>query len=176
MEHELQRELIHAVALREGTARELSERFDMTTGELRAFTAIHLESIELVRETAEFADDEEVKSGTKLRLVAAGGALVGVPREEIEEDSESISPQQLDDLWITKKFERLKRYQDIAGRLIEMTKRPGYLLDATTLREIRSFMRYGAEELGQLLHRGSGEQGGTSVNYTIDGVDPENLR
>jgi hypothetical protein len=158
MEPKLRLQIIHAVALREGTARELSARFGMPVDALRAFVAQHEGTI---RQIAQEAEENPVETA----------------QENAPDDV--VLPADLDALWITKKTERLRRYQAIAELLYlsatAMDSRG--LTDATTLRELRSFMRYAAEELGQLLHRGSGEQlEGSTVNYTLAGVDMDDLR
>lgn len=77
-----------------------------------------------------------------------------------------------EELWIKSKEARLAKYQDIVDDLIESQS-----YDAVTLREIRSYMRYAAEELGQLLNRGAGMDGDEHpINYTIEGVDMDNLK
>lgn len=96
-------------------------------------------------------------------------------REQIEREGEEVSPSQLGDLWITQKAERLARYQQIADLLFSEIIQGSR--DAATLREYRSYSAMAANELGQLLHRGSGESGaGDTVSYEIPGVDLENLR
>lgn len=181
MNAQLRLEIIHAVALREGTGRELAERFSMPVDDLRAFVAEHEDSIRHIAEEAEWeaqSDAEEAKRAeqAKTRLIAAGF-------EETNWESafpdDVVSPADLDKLWISKKAERLRRYQIIADRLFNncVGQDQRGLTDATTLRELRSFMRYAAEELGQLLHRGSGEMSeGSTVNYSLPGVDMEDLR
>jgi len=180
MDAQLRLQIIHAVALREGTARELAERFNMPVPALRAFVAEHEDSIRHIAEEAEWeaqnaAEEAARAKDRRTRLVAAGF-------EETNSESafpESVvSPADLDELWISKKTERLKRYQIITDQLFNACvaqDRYG-LTDATTLRELRSFMRYAAEELGQLLHRGSGDMPENStVNYTLPGVSMEDL-
>lgn len=156
---------MHAVAFREGTGRELAERFGMPVEALRAFVAEHEDSI---RRLAEEADWE-----------AENGAQEAGDEETNSESAfpdDMVDPNTLDELWISKKTERLKRYQIIADRLFFACVDGRGLSDATTLRELRSFMRYAAEELGQLLHRGSGDMPENStVNYTLPGVDMDNL-
>lgn len=178
MDAQLRLQIIHAIALREGTARELAERFSMPVPALRAFVAEHEDSIRHIAEEAawEAQQDAEEAAKNKARIVAAG-------TEEIDSENAfpdgDVDPLTLSELWISKKSERLKRYQIIANALFNncMSLNGRGLTDATTLRELRSFMRYAAEELGQLLHRGSGDMPEDStVNYTLPGVDMENLR
>jgi hypothetical protein len=154
-------QIIHAVAQRDGTARELAEQFKMPVAELRAFVAEHHDTIRHIAE--------------ELAWEAQNGAQT-VPEPAADN---VVLPSDLNELWISKKTERLRRYQIIADHLFDnCTMLDGHgLTDATTLRELRSFMRYAAEELGQLLHRGSGDMPEDStVNYTLPGVDMENLR
>lgn len=160
MDTELRLQMIHAVALREGTARELAERFNMPVKALRAFVAEHEDTIRHIAEEA------------------AWEAQRAAAEAEAAPD-DVVLPKDLDELWISKKTERLRRYQVIADQLFyactALDKRG--LTDATTLRELRSFMRYAAEELGQLLHRGSGDMPeDATVRYVLPGVDMENLR
>lgn len=97
-------------------------------------------------------------------------------REELERTEPSeVTPAELGQLWIANKVERLRRYQDVTDLLYrEVMKDP---TDSTTLRELRSYMAAVGNELGQLMHRGSGEAGmGDTVSYEIPGVNLENLR
>ena len=123
---------------------------------LRAFVAEHEDSI---RQLAEQGDIEA--------------------QQDAETPDDIVPPDVLDELWISKKSERLRRYQAICDELYYRCTGGDArgLVEATTLRELRSFMRYAAEELGQLLHRGSGEMSeGSTVSYTLPGVDMEDLR
>lgn len=166
MEAKLRLEIIHAVALRQGTAGELARRFNMPVRALRAFVSEHEDSIRHVAEEAEWE--------------AQRAAEAAAHEEEMENafPESIVSPADLEILWISRKTERLKRYQIIVDLLfLECTnpERSG-LNDATTLRELRSYMRYAAEELGQLLHRGSGDMPENStVTYTLPGVNMEDL-
>ncbi len=147
----LRRELIHAIAGREGNARELADRFDMTTNAIRQFTQVHLEAIK--------AEKERI--------------------DNPPQDSQP-SPEDLASLWITNKLERLKRLQKIAEDSYEMlTQGPGMTPAeyATAMRELRSYMMLAANELGQLMHRGSGDAGeGQGLSIEIAGVDMDSLR
>jgi hypothetical protein len=144
------RALLMAIARREGNANELSKRFGYTTKALREFVAQNQSELVLIRE----------------RLTA-------------EASEAEPSPEQLDDLWITKKFERLKRLQELA-ELQYQDAAHGDLVGpdlSTALREFRSYLALAANELGQLLHRGSGESGTDEMlNVNIEGVDMEKLR
>lgn len=106
--------------------------------------------------------------------------LVESHRNELERIRESIdnddsngepTPKDLSELWITNKTERLRRYQNIVDMLIDEKQ-----FDTVGLREIRSYMVLAANELGQLLHRGAGSGDEVQVNYTISGVDMDNLK
>lgn len=143
----------------------MAERFNMPVSRLRAFVSEHEDSIRHVAEEAEWEEQRAAEEAA---------------REEEMENAfpDLVTPAVLDQLWISKKSERLRRYQIIADKLFDnCVALDGHgLTDATTLRELRSFMRYAAEELGQLLHRGSGDMPENStVNYTLPGVDMENL-
>lgn len=143
--------LIQAIASREGNAKELSRRYGYTTNQLRAFVA---ENADEIAATAEALSSNETSA-------------------------DELTPTQLDDLWITNKFERLRRlqalaeiqYQDAATGDLE-----GVEL-STALREFRSYLMLAANELGQLLHRGSGD-GGTNdiLSVDIQGVDLDQLK
>lgn len=143
--------LIHAIASREGNAKELSRRYGYTTDQLRVFVA---ENAAEIAETAEALGDTETPNG-------------------------EVTPTQLDQLWISNKFERLRRlqalaeiqYQDAAhGDLIGIDL-------STALREFRSYLTLAANELGQLLHRGSGESGtGDVLSVEFTDVDLNNLK
>jgi hypothetical protein len=141
------RALVMAIARRESNAKGLAARFGYTVKELREF-------------------------------VAQNGAELVAAREELERSTEP-SPEQLDDLWITKKFERLKRLQELA-ELQYQDAAHGDLVGpdlSTALREFRSYLALAANELGQLLHRGSGDSGtDETLNVTVEGVDMERLR
>lgn len=138
--------LIIAIATREGTARQLALWYDLEIPQLRQFTEDNLEAIERARQAW----------------------------EDSEQDPSSVSPSELSELWISDKSARLQRIERVAGLLyrdiVEGTR------DATTLRELRSYMALAANELGQLLHRGAGDSGSDTLNVDIEGVDFENLR
>ena len=81
-----------------------------------------------------------------------------------------------DPLWIANKNERLQRCQDVADRLYQSLITDG-LGDAVALREFRAYLTYAANELGQLLHRGSGDTAsGDMLNVEFTGVDTDTLR
>lgn len=144
-------QLVQEIATRAAPARVLAGRYEATTEELRAFTAEHLDEIRAA------ADQAAGQSTTE------------------------PTPGQLSDLWITNKFERLKRYQDVADtaydRLTFGTDDMPSAEYATVLREFRSYLMLAANELGQLLHRGAGDSGdGDTLSVDIQGVDMDNLR
>jgi len=88
-------------------------------------------------------------------------------------------PKVIDDLWISNKFERLKRYQTVADTL-ENHVANGGLSSAelsTCVREFRSYLMLAANELGQLMHRGAGETGmGEELDVRVQGVNMEALK
>lgn len=139
--------LVVDIATRAGTAIELARWYDVTKDWLVRFVA---DNRQLIEETA-----------TRLAL----------PEAE-EAPADIVTPTQLDELWITKKFERLKRIQDIAEKLENSAS-----YDAMAAREFRSYLTLAANELGQLLHRGAGDSGdGDVLSVNIQGVDMETLR
>jgi hypothetical protein len=142
--------LVNAIAGREGTASQIALWYDTSVEWLRSFVE----------------DNREELEETRLRILEA--------ESEVEQSSDTITPVQLDDLWITKKFDRLKRLQKIADLLYEEAQHDP--TDSTVLRELRSYLVAAANELGQLLHRGSGESGTDSLSVDIQGVDLDNLR
>lgn len=151
-------ELVTAIASREGTARELAERFGYTTTELRAFVNENKKAIALARIAIEDQEEEATEED-----------LAALERGEV------VTPGQLDELWISKKIARLTRYEAIANRLYAhaMTSGP----DSTVLRELRAYLVAAAQELGQLLHRGSGDSGtGDKLTVHMVGVDPDSFR
>jgi hypothetical protein len=136
-------QLIAAIARREGTTRQLSERFGRTPDELRVFVKKHNNLI------ANFLNSNAA-------------------------ESTEPTPTELAQLWITQKFERLWRYQVICDQLYAEARTSS---DPTVLRELRAYLTAAANELGQLLHRGSGDAGtGDSLNVEVQGVDMDTLR
>lgn len=112
-------------------------------------------------------------------FVASNRLTIELARQEMEDESTEdtvVTPKQLDDLWITKKFDRLRRLQEVADLAYGAIKKGSYG-DSTLLREFRSYLTLAANELGQLLHRGSGEAAdGDTVMYEFKGIDLDNLR
>lgn len=149
MTPEYRQELIVAIAAREGTARELSKRFDIPITELRAFSKANAKAIRIAAEALE--------------------------DEDTYEPPDIVTPSTLGDLWIADKSARLKRYELIADRLFsQIMAHPS--ADATELRELRFYMTAAANELGQLLHRGAGEQSdGDKLQVEFLGVDPNSF-
>ncbi len=145
--------LINDIATRAGTIADLTKWYGLTKAELKTFLDQNKEAIEEARDTHEGKEEQLTNP---------------------EPD-----PKQLDDLWITNKFERLKRYQEMADVLYAdaINGSLGGADLATTVREFRSYAQLAANELGQLLHRGSGDAGtGDSLSIDFVGVDPETLR
>lgn len=110
-------------------------------------------------------------------------AFVAANRAELEaygkppESTAEPTPTELGDLWITNKFERLRRLQAIADKAYEDMMAGRVVADATALREFRSYLALAANELGQLLHRGSGDAAdGETLQVEIPGVDMGTLR
>lgn len=139
--------LVTAIAEREGTARELADRYGYSVAFLRKFAKENQEAIQLASEAI----------------------------KEASEGATEPTPGQLSSLWIANKIERLYRYEQIANKLYNEALHGG--ADSTVLREFRAYLRAAAEELGQLLHRGSGEaETGDYVSYEIPGVDLGSLQ
>lgn len=145
-------ELVNAIATRQGTAKQIAEWFACTPDFLRQFVIDNREAIEAAKRRAENDDS----------------------------NTGSLTPQNLDELWITNKFERLKRLQAVAEETYK-TIVDGAAMNpaeqATVIREFRSYLMLAANELGQLLHRGSGDSGtGDTLSVEIAGVDMDALR
>ena len=141
--------LLRAIAKREGNISQLCLQYGCSKIELREYAALNRETIE------ELAQPE--------------------PEPESITDSNAMTPTQLDELWITKKFERVKRLQTVADLSYILLLRDAG--DSTLLREYRSYLMLVANELGQLLNRGAGDSADAGmVTYAIEGVDMEKLR
>jgi hypothetical protein len=140
-------------------------------------------------EASELIRDIATRAGTAKTLARQYGCTVAelrtfteTYRAEIEayadEPPEAFldpSPTELTDLWITNKFERLRRIQAIADATLEVISNGG--VDQALLREYRSYLALAANELGQLLHRGSGESAeGETLEVDIVGVDKDAMR
>lgn len=156
MEREDEQRLIAAIALRVGTGQQIADLFGITLPGLKAY-------VEKNRERIQRAQDR----------------ILGRTQEVEAPAPSQPTPGQLDDLWITNKYERLKRMQNAAEEMQAMME-SGALAPAelaTAVRELRSYMMLAANELGQLLHRGAGEQAnGDVLSVEISGVDMETLR
>jgi hypothetical protein len=152
METAERQSLIRAIAAREGNAAELSARFGMPTEALRSFVAEN-------------------------RAEIAGYAAALADQTAPDDDEPDVSV--LDELWITNKTERLRRYQVLADKLfreIEAGTYDGAEL-AMAVREYRSYCTVVANELGQLLHRGAGDSGtGDTLTSSVIGIDLDALK
>ena len=140
--------LLTDLASRAGTAAQIAGWYGMTRAQLDTFVEANRGTLEAYRERITLKDDKS--------------------------DIDQVTPTQLDELWIANKFERLLRVQTVADKLyFEACLAP----DAVTVRELRAYLAHAANELGQLLHRGSGEAGtGDTLSVDIQGVDMETLR
>lgn len=140
--------LLTDLASRAGTAAQIAGWYGMTRAQLNAFVEANRSTLEAYREKIILNDDKS--------------------------DIDQVTPTQLDELWIANKFQRLLRIQSIAERLYESA---SITPDAVTVRELRAYLAHAANELGQLLHRGSGEAGtGDTLSVDIQGIDMETLR
>lgn len=141
--------LINDIASRAGKAKELAGWYGATVDELREFANVNIDKIKIAKDAYDQAHTAPVVV------------------------SDQITPTQLDDLWITNKFERLKRLQELAESMFPVAMTG----DNTSLREFRSYLILAANELGQLLHRGAGDSGtGDTLSVDIQGIDLENLK
>jgi hypothetical protein len=128
--------LVNDIATRAGTASEIAKWYDMSRRDLEAFVEVHYPEI----------------------VAASNRAAARTPEAET---AGTVTPRQLSELWISDKFERLLRYQELA----------------TSLREYRSYCTVVANELGQLMHRGAGEAGtGDTMSVDIGGVDLDSMK
>lgn len=141
--------LINAIATREGTAQEISERYGRSLKFLTSFVERNKQAIEEAR-------DKYLASNTQ------------------STSDTTPTPIDLETLWIADKTQRLKRMQAVAELLYDDCMRGG--MDAAALREFRSYCASAANELGQLLHRGAGDSGTDVLNVDIQGINLENLR
>lgn len=145
--------LIDDIARRAGTAKRLAKLYGMSISDLKIFVEDNREQLELTREAAELDALENQDAPTT-------------------GDSQP-TPTQLSELWITNKFERLFRYQQVAEALFTNAKYG----DQVATREFRTYLRAVAEELGQLLNRGAGEAAdGDVLSVDIKGVNMEALK
>ena len=150
--------LLDALARRAGTGAELAQQYDCSLEALRAFVAVN--HGELTTRRAEALS--EAHSGP-------------------DDEPDVVTPTQLDQLWLSNKFERLKRYQAVADMLYKSMGSKQYPLSgsdlSTAAREFRSYAMLAANELGQLLHRGAGDTGdGDTLALDINGVNVSDLK
>lgn len=141
-------ELLNDIASRQYSGMQLARMYETTKEELKEF-------IEENRRTLE--------------------GLVKQETEQTPIATNEPDPTQLDELWVSQKFERLKKLQRVADVLYQdIIFGNG---DATNLREFRSYLMAAANELGQLMHRGSGDAGsGDTLGIEIEGVNMETMR
>jgi hypothetical protein len=141
-------QLIESIATREGTAKQIAKWYGVTVDELRMFVAANQDALLEYRDTG--------------------------PERQPQRSTEP-DPMELSDLWLTNKFERLKRLQRVADACLEEIESGA--VDQALMREFRSYLALAANELGQLLHRGSGEgTENTLLEVDMVGIDMENLR
>lgn len=144
-------QLIRDIATRAGTAQEIAKWYGMSLNKVKAFVDENREAIE-------------------------GYAEMG--RAPVESAAD-VSPKALADLWITNKSARLTRLQNLA-EVAYADAMHGNLAGtelATALREFRSYLMLAANELGQLLHRGAGDNAeGEVLEVSISGIDMETLK
>lgn len=133
-------------------------------------------------ERAELIRDIATRAGTGKQIarrygltLAALKRFVAENMDELEAYSEPPEPTDITDLWISNKFERLKRIERVADAVGDVIERGG--VDQALIREYRSLLALAANELGQLLHRGSGENAdSTLLEVDMMGVNMENLK
>lgn len=143
-------ELVLDIASREYPTSKLCELWGCTKEDLKAFVTEHRMTIELARQEMEAQEEEST--------------------------IDVVTPSNLDALWITKKVERLYRLETLADKVYAAMMAGSYA-DSTLLREFRSYLTLAANELGQLLHRGSGEAtDGDTVTYSFSGIDLDALK
>ncbi|HTS05682.1 MAG TPA: hypothetical protein VMP68_08870 [Candidatus Eisenbacteria bacterium] len=168
MDHDTTESLIYDIANRKGTVKELAIAYGISPKSVREFAEVWHSRI------VEAAHKAEIET-----LQAELEELRAAPSHAPAQQSGTVTPEQLADLWISNKFERLKRLQDIAEATEDMVK-SGAMSPAElsmAVREFRSYLMLAANELGQLLHRGSGESSdGDTLSVSIEGVDMDALR
>lgn len=111
------------------------------------------------------------------RFAAEHERELELAREALEQghSDDLVTPSELDAHWISQKTVRLAAYEQVANFLFTDIKNG--IRDSTTLREFRAYLNAAAQELGQLLHRGSGEgNDGDKLSVQWEGVDPESFR
>jgi hypothetical protein len=152
-------ELLKQALVRQERASAISAQFEVPVSELRVFVEGNRAELTKLREEASKSDTA---------------------------DDGEPTPTELDQLWLSRKFERLMRYQEVADMLYDdMTgNRRGiksYPLGgsdlSTAAREFRSYCQLAANELGQLMHRGAGDVAeGDTMSIDIGGIDINTLR
>lgn len=151
-----QQALVNSLATREGKASDIARWYTLTPAELSEFVDEHRALLE----------------DTRARLLDTATEPPVVNGEP--------TPTQLDDLWLTKKFERLKRYQEVAELLYNDLTTNKLLSGSdlsTAAREFRSYCSLASNELGQLLHRGAGDGGdGDTMSIDLNGVNIDSLK
>lgn len=149
MNAEEREQLKRDIALRAGTASEIAKWYGVTLPWLKRFVERNAEELEAIR--AESAEPQTYSQ-------------------------EEPTPTELDQLWITNKFHRLLRLQEVADLTYGAIQAGGFS-DAVLVREFRSYLTLAANELGQLLHRGSGDTGSDEMlSVDMQVVDMEKLR
>jgi len=148
--------LLDALARRAGTGAELAKQYGCSVVALRAFVQANHEELTDRREQAL----SEAQDGP-------------------HEAPDVVTPTQLDELWISNKFQRLSRYQTVADLLykdLATGQMSGSDL-STAAREFRSYATLAANELGQLLNRGAGDSGdGDSLAIDVGGINLSDLK
>jgi hypothetical protein len=136
---------------------ELAEYCDVPIREVKQFYKRHRYIIE---------ERKEEHNAEQLRLAEEESHP-----DTITESEEGTEEERISSLWISSKYKRLKKYQRVADILLDDIE--DGKLDATTLREARSFMMYVASELGQIPNRGSGtaNMDGETASYEVVGVE-----
>lgn len=146
-EHQLCRDLV----TRAGSTAQLAQKYGMSSAALKDYVRTNRYTLQRLRTMAQ------------------------TPGWVWPDDSAEPSPQQLADLWISNKLQRLRRLQQVADRLFDEAM---VTSDSTVLREFRSYLIAAANELGQLLHRGAGDSSadGEILSVDIAGIDMDALR
>jgi hypothetical protein len=157
--------LIRDIAKRALTVKQLAIRYKLDPTDVRDFAQEHLEEIK--EENQRQLAEEERKLLSQLNRITRLAALENLTDTEEEEDRKTISS-----LWVSSKYERLKRYQFVLEHMLL-----NFSLDPVLIREIRSYLNDVAEELGQLPNRGTASDNEESVvKYTLEGVNLEDLQ
>ncbi len=122
---------------------------------------------------------------TMTQLAAKYGVTIGRISQINKEDAERIAAIKEDlenefaGLWIAQKYNRLAEYQAMAERILD---RVGEEIDpddeqAVQLERLRAnVLKSVAEELGHLPSKVQLNVGEQTIRYSIDGINPEDLR